>query len=219
MDRSVQSDVREQVILVDADDRELGTAAKLSVHVDGSLHRACSVFVFDGDGGMLLQRRAATKYHSGGLWSNTCCGHPRPGESSEETAHRRLREEMGFDCPLHPVLGFVYRSELENGLFEHEYDHVFVGRFDGTPVSNPEEVDDWRWAKVDAVIADVIAHPRRYSAWFPIALEQLCARGVSQHVASRRQTRKVGRNGARGDGHTGRSKRAQTETHRTFADS
>jgi isopentenyl-diphosphate delta-isomerase len=169
------SDLAERVILVAPNDRELGTAPKLAVHVDGRLHRAFSVFVFDDAGNLLLQQRAAGKYHSGGLWSNTCCGHPRPGEPTDVAAHRRLQEEMGFDCPLQPAFGFLYRSDVNGGLIEHEYDHVLVGRFDGTPAPNPQEVDDWRWVNLDVAITDLATHPRRYSAWFPIALEKLCA--------------------------------------------
>jgi isopentenyl-diphosphate delta-isomerase len=179
-----QGDVRtarnERVVLVDREDRVLGTAPKQAVHVDGRLHRAFSVFVFDGAGNTLLQRRAGAKYHSGGLWSNTCCGHPRPGETTRGAARRRLREEMGFDCALHPALSFVYKRDLENGLIEHELDHVFVGQFDGIPVPNPEEVDDWRWAALSVVATDTIANPQLYSAWFPIALAKLYATGMSE---------------------------------------
>ncbi|HEX7957304.1 MAG TPA: isopentenyl-diphosphate Delta-isomerase, partial [Pyrinomonadaceae bacterium] len=117
----------EQLILVDADDRELGAGEKLEVHRAGALHRAFSVFVFDGRGRLLMQRRAAGKYHSGGLWSNTACGHPRPGEATRAAARRRLREEMGLDCELSAAFEFVYRAELGDSLVEHEYDHVFVG--------------------------------------------------------------------------------------------
>ncbi len=168
----------DRLILVDEEDREVGTASKLSAHVDGTLHRAFSVFVFDDAGDMLLQRRAAAKYHSAGLWSNTCCGHPSPGELTEAAAHRRLDEEMGFDCPLRSAFRFTYRAELENGLFEHEVDHVLVGRFAGSPVPNPEEVAEWRWAAFDYVSADRLASPARYSVWFKIALEQFEARGL-----------------------------------------
>ena len=129
--------MEEQVILVDEHDREIGTDAKLSAHAAGKLHRAFSVFIFDTDGNMLLQRRAATKYHSGGLWSNTCCSHPRPGESVHEAAQRRLQEEMGLDCSLQLALSFTYRKELGNGLSEYEYNHVFLGQFNGTPAPNP----------------------------------------------------------------------------------
>ncbi len=170
-----RADLTERVVLVDPNDQELGTAPKLAVHVEGRLHRAFSVFVFDAAGNLLLQQRAAGKYHSGGLWSNTCCGHPRPGEPTDVAAHRRLQEEMGFDCPLQPAFGFLYRSDVNGGLIEHEYDHVLVGRFDGTPAPNPQEVDDWRWVNLDVAITDLATHPRRYSAWFPIALEKLCA--------------------------------------------
>lgn len=180
MEIGTKSDLKELVVLVDESGHELGTATKLSVHFSGKLHRAVSVFVFDGEGRMLLQRRAAGKYHSGGLWSNTCCGHPRPGETPAAAAHRRLREEMGFRCPLVPASSFVYHAALENGLIEHEHDDVFVGRFDGTPVPCPQEVEDWRWVTADELIADVADHPSRYSAWFPIALRELLARGVRE---------------------------------------
>ena len=180
MENRAMRDLTESVVLVDESGRERGTATKLSVHVSGKLHRAVSVFVLDGEGRMLLQRRAAGKYHSGGLWSNTCCGHPRPGESSAGAAHRRLREEMGFDCPLVPAFSFAYRSVLENGLIEHERDEVFVGRFDGSPAPSPQEVDDWRWVTADELVADLSDHPRRYSAWFPIALRELLAREAGE---------------------------------------
>ena len=170
--------MEDRLVLVDENDREVGTESKLPVHVDGRLHRAFSVFVFDDAGKMLLQRRAVTKYHSAGLWSNTCCGHPRPGEPTEEAAHRRLVEEMRFDCPLQPVFNFKYRAELDNGLFEHEYDHVLVGTFDGSPTPDPQEVAGWRWAAVDDVSEDQIANPTSYSVWFRIALREFLVRGL-----------------------------------------
>ena len=148
----------------------------MAVHTSGQLHRAISVFVFDAEDNLLLQRRAETKYHSAGLWSNTCCGHPRPGENTHRAAHRRLREEMGIECPLRHVLSFVYRTDLGNGLSEHEYDHVFVGRIEepgGTPVPNPDEVAEWRWLPVAAASEESEAHPERYTAWFGIALDNL----------------------------------------------
>ena len=161
------------VVLVDEDDRELGTETKMNAHVAGTLHRAISVFVFNRAGEMLLQQRAASKYHSAGLWSNTCCSHPRPGEPPESAAHRRLGEEMGFDCPLQRAFTFIYRRVLDNGLIEHEYDHVFVGRFDGVPAPAPDEVADWEWVGVDEVVAGVSADPQRYSPWFGVALESV----------------------------------------------
>ena len=168
--------MEERVILVDEQDREVGTDTKLTVHTSGKLHRAISVFVFDGEDNLLLQRRAETKYHSAGLWSNTCCGHPRPGENTHQAAHRRLREEMGVECPLHHLLSFVYRSDLGNGLSEHEYDHLFVGRIEGTPVlPNPDEVAEWRWLPVEVAVKESAAHPDRYTVWFGIALGKLLA--------------------------------------------
>ncbi|MCH7476183.1 MAG: isopentenyl-diphosphate Delta-isomerase [Gemmatimonadetes bacterium] len=177
--------MEERVILVDKQDREVGMDTKLAVHTSGKLHRAISVFVFDGEDNLLLQRRAETKYHSAGLWSNTCCGHPRPGENTHQAAHRRLREEMGVECPLHHVLSFVYQSDLGNGLSEHEYDHVFVGRIEAegseggtgkrTPVPNPDEVAEWCWLPVELVVKESAAHPERYTAWFGIALGKLLA--------------------------------------------
>jgi isopentenyl-diphosphate delta-isomerase len=171
-------DLEERVVLVDEDDRELGAAKKLSVHADGRLHRAFSVFVFDRKDHLLLQRRAATKYHSGGLWTNTCCGHPRPFEPVPEAAHRRLREEMGFDCPLQSMFSFVYQSQLGNELYEHELDHVLVGRYDGLPMPNPVEADDWCWVDVRVVTQDARVHPERYTTWFPLALEKLSEHGL-----------------------------------------
>lgn len=170
--------MQEQVILVDGDDREVGTEEKLRAHLEAKLHRAFSVFILGGDGAFMLQQRARTKYHSGGLWSNTCCGHPRPGETTEQAARRRLREEMGFDCDLQPVAAFEYRLTLAEGLVEYEYDHVFLGRYDGEPVPNPEEVEAWRWASPDSVLADRTAHPHMYTGWFGPALDTLLAGGL-----------------------------------------
>ena len=169
--------MEERVILVDEDDREVGTELKLPAHLDGKLHRAFSIFVFDNAGSMLLQRRADTKYHSAGLWSNTCCGHPLPGEPTDDAAHRRLGEEMGFDCLLQPAFRFRYRAELGNGLVENEYDHVLVGSFAGRPVPNPQEVAEWRWAAVDDVSDDQVARPTLYSVWFRIAVQRFQVRG------------------------------------------
>src|SRR4030042_2763439 len=126
--------VMEKIILVDENDREIGTEEKLKTHEQGKLHRAFSIFVFNSKGELLLQRRAKGKYHSGGLWTNTCCSHPREGEKLEEAVHRRLKQEMGLDCPLKEAFSFIYKVRFENGLFEHELDHVFIGRVDGKPV-------------------------------------------------------------------------------------
>lgn len=164
--------VPERVILVDQRDRPAGEMEKLEAHRAGALHRAFSVFVLDGAGRLLLQRRAPSKYHSGGLWTNTCCGHPRPGEETRTAAERRLLEEMGFQCELKRAGAFLYRAPLGD-MVEHEYDYVFRGCFDGDPRPDPKEVDGWRWVPVGELEADLGAHPQRYTVWLPRALEQL----------------------------------------------
>lgn len=154
------------VILVDDDDRATGTLGKLPAHREGRLHRAISVILADGAGRLLLQKRAAAKYHSGGLWTNTCCSHPRPGETADIAAARRLSEEMGIAVTLRPLFTARYRAAVSNGLVENEVVHVFGGRFDGTPSPDPAEVEDWRYAALDAIAADISAEPERYSVWF-----------------------------------------------------
>lgn len=161
------------VTLVDEHDRVVGTAEKLTAHREALLHRACSVVLFNSRGEMLLQQRDASKYHSGGLWSNTCCTHPRPGESARDAATRRLREEMGIDAELEPAFEFVYRADLGSGLIEHEYDHVFVGRAEGPPHPNASEVSDWRWASIEHVKNELRHAPSRFTSWFPLVLERL----------------------------------------------
>jgi len=157
------------LILVDERDRPLGTGEKLAVHEAGLLHRAFSVQVFDRAGRWLLQRRAAAKYHGGGLWSNTCCSHPRAGEDTLSAAHARLAFEMGFDCPLGFEYSFVYRAAIPPGvLIEHEFDHVFVGHFEGEPSPNPDEVDAWRWVAPDALGEELSAHPAHFTPWFAL---------------------------------------------------
>jgi isopentenyl-diphosphate delta-isomerase len=163
----------ERVILVDRNDRRIGTAEKMEAHRKGWLHRAISVFVFSVDGRVLLQRRAPHKYHSPGRWSNTCCTHPRPGESVGHAARRRLREEMGIAAALTHTCAFVYRVALDGDLVEHELDHVFVGRASADPAPNADEVDAWRWCAIPDVVDDVVRHPARYSAWLPHALRAL----------------------------------------------
>jgi isopentenyl-diphosphate delta-isomerase len=164
--------VSEQLILVDAQDRELGVKDKLQAHVEGALHRAFSVFVFDAEKRLLLQKRARTKYHSGGLWSNTACGHPRPGETTHAAARRRLREEMGFDCELREAFEFLYRAELDGALVEHEYDHVLVGTHEGEPAPDPSEVEDWRWVTMDELRRDLRERPNDYSYWLSVAVNR-----------------------------------------------
>ncbi len=163
----------ELVVLVDTLDREIGVKEKLRAHQEGDLHRAFSIVLFNKKGEMLLQQRAFSKYHSGGLWTNTCCSHPRPHEPVLEAAHRRLKEEMGIRCTLHKQLEFIYRAELSSGLIEHEFDHVFAGEFEGEPLPNPEEVASAKWVEFDALKKDLIQHPEIYTAWFKLLLPQL----------------------------------------------
>ena len=156
----------DRVILVDAADRDCGTLDKLEAHRRGLLHRALSVIVVSDDGHLLLQRRAAGKYHSGGLWTNTCCSHPRPGEAVSVAARRRLTEEMGFACPLTPLFTVLYRADVSNGLIENELVHVFGGLYQGAPAPDTAEVADWRWASLAEIRGDIATHPERYSVWF-----------------------------------------------------
>jgi isopentenyl-diphosphate delta-isomerase len=168
----------ERVILVDEADREVGVEEKLRAHERGVLHRAFSIFLFDPHNRLLIQRRAASKYHSPGLWSNTCCGHPRPGEGVANAAGRRLSEEMGVSPTIEERFAFTYTAKLDRGLTEHEYDHVFLGRFDGQPSPDGDEVGAWGWIEIDRLLKDCVAMPQRYSAWLPIALQEIVARGL-----------------------------------------
>jgi isopentenyl-diphosphate delta-isomerase len=170
-------------VLVDRDDREIGTEEKQRAHEVGALHRAVSVFLFDGHGRVLLQRRAKRKYHSAGKWSNTCCSHPRPGETPVDAAHRRLGEEMGIACELTPAFSFIYRAELDRGLIEHELDHVFVGTFTGAPTPDAREVASWGWMPISALIADCAADPEKYSAWLPTALGEMIRKRLPDAIA------------------------------------
>ena len=167
------TDEQEQVVLISELDEVIGEAGKLDVHRTGQLHRAFSVVLLDDDGRVLLQQRAASKYHSPGLWSNTCCGHPRPGEQTVDAAQRRLHEEMGIACDLVPSFTFVYRSELGHDLVEHELDHVFVGRTALTPRPNRMEVDAWRWIGIDDLRSWMDLQPRDFTVWFPAVMGKL----------------------------------------------
>ena len=163
----------ELVLLVDAHDNVIGEAPKLQAHRDGVLHRAISVFIFDRDGRILLQQRAAGKYHSAGLWSNASCTHPRPGEEAIDAARRRLQEEMGIDADLDFRFSFLYRAELDSGLTEHEVDHVFTGTTTEEPRPDPAEVGAWRWVEPDDLARELASSPDHFSAWFPLALSRL----------------------------------------------
>ena len=162
-----RSDMSSQVVLVNEHDEALGTAEKLRAHTEGWLHRALSVFVFDAEGRFLLQKRSPNKYHSGSLWSNTCCSHPIPDESPAAAAHRRLDEEMGFTCSLRPAFHFHYRATVGPNLTEHEYDHVFVGRVERAEIRpDPNEVADWTWMSPTELRDDLETHPDCYTVWF-----------------------------------------------------
>lgn len=163
----------ELVILVDQQDIELGTMEKMQAHRLGALHRAFSIFLFHPNGQMLLQRRASEKYHSAGLWTNTCCSHPRPEESNIDAAKRRLLEEMGMQAEIQHAFSFIYRAELEHDLIEHELDHVFIGITAQEPAINITEVQDWCWMDTDELVSEVEKNPANFTPWFRIALPQV----------------------------------------------
>ena len=163
----------EQVILVDADDNAIGTMNKLEAHLQGKLHRAFSVFIFNDKGELLLQQRAIDKYHSGGKWTNTCCSHPRLGEDTIDAAHRRLKEEMGMVCDLQYAFNFTYKAALLNGIQEHEYDHVYFGSCDEQPEPNPAEVAAFKYMSMDALAQDIKANPDLYTEWLKICFKQV----------------------------------------------
>ena len=165
--------MQERVILVDENDNQTGTEEKIAAHEKALLHRAFSIFVFNNKGELLLQKRAGTKYHCGGLWTNTVCSHPRDGESLNHAAHRRLGEEMGFDCEVLEIFEFVYKKKFDNGLSEHEYDHVFIGKFDGQPIPNPVEVEDIKWMSINEIKEDIEKNPENYTYWFKIAIKKI----------------------------------------------
>jgi isopentenyl-diphosphate Delta-isomerase len=161
-----------QVILVDENDSPVGSSEKMQAHVDGLLHRAFSVFIFNEKGEMLLQQRALNKYHSGGLWTNACCSHPAPGEETKSAA-RRLQEEMGFGTAIEKVFDFVYKADFDNGLTEFEFDHVFVGQYDGAFNFNKEEVADICYKSIAEINQSLQTHPAKYTAWFHIAFPKI----------------------------------------------
>lgn len=165
--------MQEQVILVDELDNAIGTMEKMEAHEKGLLHRAFSVFIFNDKGELLLQQRALTKYHSAGLWTNTCCSHPRPNESTIDAANRRLMEEMGLTCDLDHKTSFIYKTNFDNGLIEHEFDHVFFGNYDQDPTINPEEVENFVWMDVNKIMNDIEKNPGKYTSWFKIAMKKL----------------------------------------------
>jgi len=158
--------------LVDENDKEIGIEGKLAAHQNGGkLHRAFSIFIFNSKREILLQKRAKEKYHSALLWSNTCCGHPRPDEPLEAAARRRLKEEMGFDCDLAEKFSFIYKIDFENGISENEFDHVFIGKFDGEPEPDPKEINEWQWIEIEKLKEGIKENPEKYTYWLKDSLD------------------------------------------------
>lgn len=170
------------VVLVNEQDEAIGTMEKMEAHRKPHLHRAFSIFLFDNKGRMLLQQRALKKYHSGGLWTNACCSHPYPGEAVEQAAARRLKEELGIETPLTRAFAFTYLAEFDNGLVEHEFDHVFTGTYAGHLEPNPDEVANYCYKSLDDLKEEVASHPHLFTPWFKIALPKLEAHMAASGV-------------------------------------
>lgn len=164
---------KEYVVLVDENDNDIGVMEKLQAHQEGKLHRAFSIFIFNNKNEMLLQQRSLSKYHSAGLWANSCCSHPRPNETIKDAANRRLFEEMGMSCDLTIKTNFIYKSQFDNGLTEHELDYVLVGYSNQEPIINKDEVEHYKWQSVSLIKEDIAANPNHFSFWFKLALEKV----------------------------------------------
>ena len=162
----------EEVILVDVNDTPVWTMPKMEAHEKAILHRAFSVFILNKEGQLMLQQRALHKYHSPGLWTNTCCSHQRMGETNLEAGARRLQEEMGFETPLEELFSFIYKAPFDNGLTEHELDHVLLGHHNAVPEINTEEVASWKWMDLDQVAKEIITMPDQYTVWFKIIFDR-----------------------------------------------
>ena len=165
--------MNELLILVDDHDNEIGFLDKLSVHQNGLLHRAFSVFIFNSKGELLLQQRSEEKYHSAGLWSNTCCSHPRSGENIIDAVNRRLKEEMGIECTTQFQFSFIYKFQFDNGLTEHELDHVYFGQSDDIPDPDPREIKDWKYLSLENLKEEIDLNPQKFSAWLKICLPKV----------------------------------------------
>ncbi len=163
---------KKEIIIVDEQNHQIGVGGKMQVHKEGKLHRSFSVLISNHKGQVLLQKRAKEKYHSPGLWSNTCCSHPRPNCDIVAEAKRRLKEEMGIACELKEAFTFIYKTQVGN-MIENEFDHVFVGKFDGTPSPNPEEVESWKWVDLQELEKDVEDNPDKYAYWFKLIIKKL----------------------------------------------
>ena len=163
----------EYIIAVDEFDKEIGSIEKMEAHHKGILHRAFSILVFNSNNQLLLQKRNVKKYHSPGLWTNTCCSHPKYGEDLDDAIYRRIKEEMGFTCKLKEIFSFVYKVEFEDNLFENEYDHVFIGKYDGEVIPNKEEADDFKWADINYIKNDIKINPELYTYWFKTLINKI----------------------------------------------
>jgi len=164
--------MKEEVILVDTSDNPIGTMPKMEAHEKAALHRAFSVFIINKEGQLMLQQRALHKYHSPGLWTNTCCSHQRLGETNVEGGARRLQEEMGFETPLEELFSFIYKAPFDNGLTEHELDHILLGYYDAVPEINEEEVASWKWMDLEQVAEEKKTKPENYTVWFKIIFDR-----------------------------------------------
>ncbi|WP_029452948.1 isopentenyl-diphosphate Delta-isomerase [Clostridium algidicarnis] len=169
---------KEMILLVDQDDKEIGYGEKAEVHKKGIFHRAFSIFIFNSKGELLLQKREKSKYHSPSLWTNTCCSHQRMGEDLNEAAHRRLKEELGFDTELEEIFKFSYDIEFNEDLHENEYDHVFIGKYDGDVTINPKEIEESKWMDLKELNKDIKEFPKRYTYWFKLSIGR-----VIEHVS------------------------------------
>ncbi len=165
--------MKDKVILVDSEDNPVGIEDKYNVHVEGKLHRAFSVFLFNSDNQMLLQKRALDKYHCGGMWTNACCSHPAPNENLKDAAQRRLIEEMGIICDIQKAFDFIYKAHFSNGLIEYEFDHVFMGKFDGFAKPNPDEVMAYKWISIAKLKEELEDDSERFTPWFKIAIPRV----------------------------------------------
>lgn len=174
--------MEEKVILVDAGNNPIGTMEKLEAHRRGLLHRAFSIFIFNSEGKMLVHQRADSKYHCAGLWTNACCSHPRPGEKTAEGLQRKLDQEMGFGTALTKALDFTYRSELQNGLIEYEFDEVYIGNYDGPVNANPEEVQAWKYSSMREIKRSLEQNPEIFTPWFRLLFDP-----ISKHYSRLRR--------------------------------
>jgi len=173
----------EKVILVDTQDREIGVMEKMQAHKEAKLHRAFSVFLLNDRNEILLQKRAIDKYHCGGMWTNTCCSHPRVGETLQQAVDRRLQEEMGIACDTKWIYSFIYKADVGAGLFEHEFDHVFFGRFSDEAKPDESEVSAWEYVAINDLKQDVVVNPSKYTPWFKIILSEVIDKGILAKVA------------------------------------